>query len=122
MKLEVPLAVFFACVGCGNPGTPGPSTAQPAASSVAPPPAPSVAPAPPATFDLAAIDEYIARVAATQGFVGLSVAIVKDGTIALDKGYGLRQTAPDLPVQPDTAFEIGSVTKQFVASLVLLLA
>lgn len=79
-------------------------------------------PAPPSSFDLAAVDAYLSRTLAARGFVGLSVAIVRDGTIVLEKGYGNRQLAPDLPVQADTAFEVGSITKQFVASLVLLLA
>jgi CubicO group peptidase (beta-lactamase class C family) len=139
MKLHVPVAFLAACIGCGGPGVAAPCTAgavtppatqpvSPAASSVAPPTAPSVAPArpsppaPPATFDLAAIDDYIARQTATGGFVGLSVAIVKDGAIVLDKGYGQSHLAPDVPVQPDTSFLIGSITKQLVASLVLLLA
>jgi D-alanyl-D-alanine carboxypeptidase len=138
-SLRVSLALVAVCIGCGGP-TPVPGTArtvappvaQPVPStapSVAPPTAPSDAtpaqaasPAPPATFDVAAIDDYIGRQMVTRGFVGLSVAIVKDGVVVLDKGYGQRQLAPDVPVQADTPFLIGSITKQFVASLVLLLA
>ena len=54
-----------------------------------------------------------------RGFVGLSVAIVKDGAIVLEKGYGKRQLAPDAPVRADTAFALASITKQFVGALVL---
>jgi CubicO group peptidase (beta-lactamase class C family) len=71
---------------------------------------------------VAAIDAYIAGQMAARGFVGLSVAIVREGAIVLEKGYGQRELAPDLPVQADTAFEVGSISKQFVSALVLLLA
>ena len=71
---------------------------------------------------MAAIDAYIAGQVTARGFVGLSVAIVKEGSIVLEKGYGQRELAPDEPVQAETAFEIGSITKQFVSALVLLLA
>src|ERR1700684_2362745 len=99
MKLNVPCLLFGACVGCGAPGLAAPCPAQPVAPSGAQPtssvvgqltaPAPSAAP--PATFDVAAIDEYIARQMSRQGFIGLSVAIAKDGAIVLDKGYGRSQ-------------------------------
>lgn len=57
-----------------------------------------------------------------RGYLGLSVAIMKDGAIVLDKGYGQSHLAPDVPMQADTPFLIGSITKQFVAAIVLLLA
>ncbi len=56
------------------------------------------APALPATFDVAAIDAYIAGQVEARGFVGLSVAVVKDGAIVLEKGYGHAALAPELPV------------------------
>lgn len=71
---------------------------------------------------MAAIDAYIAGQVAPRGFVGLSFAIVREGVVVLEKGYGQRELAPDVPVQADTAFEIGSISKQFVSALVLQLA
>ena len=47
---------------------------------------------------------------------------MREGAIVLEKAYGQRELAPDAPVQADTAFEIGSTSKQFVSALVLLLA
>jgi D-alanyl-D-alanine carboxypeptidase len=129
-----PLAFLVACAGCSAPRVAAPCPAQAqavaprAAQSAAPVPAPapleprSASPAPPTTFDVAAIDDYIARQMAPRRFVGLSVAIVKDGVIVLDKGYGQSRLAPDLPVRSDTPFLIGSITKQLVSSIVLLLA
>jgi D-alanyl-D-alanine carboxypeptidase len=127
------LAFLIACVGCdrqpvATPGhalsgsaqsAPSVNTQAPASTQVPLRPKP---PSPPDTFDVAAIDDYIARQMAPRGFVGLSVAIVKDGAIVLEKGYGQSQLAPDVAAAPETAFLTGSISKQFVASIVLLLA
>ena len=52
---------------------------------------------------------------------GISVAIVTDGQVALAQGYGLSNVATGSPVEADTRFDIGSVTKTFTAFGVLLL-
>ena len=54
-------------------------------------------------------------------FPGISVAIVTDGKVALAQGYGVSDVATGSPVQADTRFDIGSVTKTFTALGVLLL-
>jgi D-alanyl-D-alanine carboxypeptidase len=77
---------------------------------------------PPKTFDLAAIDAYVADQVRDQGYAGLSLAIVRDGKVVLAKGYGKRLVEEGAPVDPDTPFAIGSVTKQFICACVLLLA
>lgn len=57
-----------------------------------------------------------------KGIVGLAVGVMRDGRVILAKGYGLASVARNIPVTPTTAFPIGSVTKQFTCSTVLLLA
>jgi D-alanyl-D-alanine carboxypeptidase len=57
-----------------------------------------------------------------RGFVGLSLAIMRDGKIVLAKGYGKSSLATGADVTPDTAFGIGSISKQFTCALALLLA
>jgi D-alanyl-D-alanine carboxypeptidase len=52
---------------------------------------------------------------------GISVAIVTDGQVALAQGYGLSNVATGAPVEADTRFDIGSVTKTFTAIGVMLL-
>ena len=76
----------------------------------------------PEAFDVAAIDAYLAAKVTHPKLVGLSVAIVKDGQLVLQKGYGKRSLVGGRPVEPDTLFAIGSVTKQFTCACVLLLA
>jgi CubicO group peptidase (beta-lactamase class C family) len=44
---------------------------------------------------------------------GLAVAIVKDGAVIYEKGFGYRDRDKKLPVTPDTLFAIGSSTKAF---------
>jgi D-alanyl-D-alanine carboxypeptidase len=54
-------------------------------------------------------------------FPGISVAIVKNGQVALAQGYGTSDVATGSPVEANTRFDIGSVTKTFTALGVLLL-
>lgn len=53
---------------------------------------------------------------------GLSIAIERDGRLLYAKGFGYRDVATKTPVDPATYFEIGSVTKQFTAAAIALLA
>lgn len=79
-------------------------------------------PALPKKYDLKAIDEYIAGQVKAKGFVGLSVAIMRDGKIVFAKGYGKRSLEKNLPVETDTSFAVGSITKQFTCACIFLLA
>ena len=76
----------------------------------------------PKTFDLAAIDAYVAAQVRDQGYAGLSLAIMREGKVVLAKGYGKRLLKEGLAVEPETPFAVGSVTKQFTCACILLLA
>lgn len=52
---------------------------------------------------------------------GLSLAVVKDGRQIKTSAYGKANLEWDVPATTDTAFEIGSITKQFTAACILLL-
>jgi beta-lactamase class C len=56
---------------------------------------------------------------ATGDFVGLSVAVVRDGETVLLRTYGARETGGE-PVTPKTVFRIASLSKGFTASLAAL--
>jgi len=77
---------------------------------------------PPSTFDLPAVDAYLESQVKEANRVGLSAAIVKDGQVVLAKGYGRRSLTDPQPVDANTRFAIGSVSKQFTCAAVLLLA
>ncbi len=53
---------------------------------------------------------------------GCAVAVVRDGNVVQAKGYGMANLEHGVPIQPDTVFIIGSISKQFTASAVLLAA
>src|SRR5262249_40658182 len=77
---------------------------------------------PPKTFDPRAIDAYVAAQVRAQGYPGLSLTIVRNGQVVLARGYGQRSLEGGDPVEPDTRFAVGSVTKQFACAGILLLA
>ena len=47
------------------------------------------------------------------------VLVAKGDEVLLRKGYGTAVMEWDVPVTPETRFRIGSVTKQFTASIIL---
>jgi CubicO group peptidase (beta-lactamase class C family) len=53
---------------------------------------------------------------------GCAVGVGVDGAQVLARGYGTADLEHDVPISPDTIFEAGSVSKQFTAAAVLLLA
>ncbi len=53
---------------------------------------------------------------------GLTLKIIRDGKEIKTAAYGLANVELNVPAKPETVFEIGSVTKQFTAAGVLLLA
>lgn len=53
---------------------------------------------------------------------GCALAVVKDGQIVYMRGYGMANLELNVPVTPESVFYIGSVSKQFVAFCVALLA
>jgi len=56
------------------------------------------------------------------GSPGASVMIIQDGKVLLAKGYGSANVEERTPCGPDTNFRLASVTKQFTAMSVLILA
>src|SRR5437016_6908562 len=53
---------------------------------------------------------------------GASVAVVKGNETIVTKGYGFADLELDVPTPPQATYEIGSITKQFTAAAILLLA
>jgi CubicO group peptidase (beta-lactamase class C family) len=56
------------------------------------------------------------------GSPGCSVAVVRDGRTIHARGYGLASLEHQAPNRPDTVFDIASVSKQFTAAGIALLA
>jgi CubicO group peptidase (beta-lactamase class C family) len=53
---------------------------------------------------------------------GCAVAIIQDGKIIYKKGYGAANLDYNIPITPQTVFDIGSTSKQFTAGSIALLA
>jgi D-alanyl-D-alanine carboxypeptidase len=68
------------------------------------------------------LDSIVRHAVVEKGIVGLSVGVMRDGRVILAKGYGVRDRATKDTVSTRTMFAIGSVTKQFTCSLLLMLA
>jgi len=67
------------------------------------------------------VDDYVQAEMKKQHIPGLSLAVVKNGTLEKSAGYGLANIEWNVPVRADTIFQIQSVTKTFTASAVMIL-
>jgi len=70
---------------------------------------------------LAGFDQYIAKTMQDWKDPGLAIAVVKDDSIVLMKGYGTRTMGKTEPVDEHTMFAIGSSSKAFTATLVAMM-
>ncbi len=53
---------------------------------------------------------------------GLALSVMHDGVLLYSKGFGLAHIENSTPATPQTGFRIASITKQFTAAAILLLA
>jgi CubicO group peptidase (beta-lactamase class C family) len=72
--------------------------------------------------DAASIEKLIQTQLEKQSFVGGSIAVMHKGKIVFAKGYGKSSLETGKKVDTETIFDAGSVTKQFTAAAILLLA
>jgi CubicO group peptidase (beta-lactamase class C family) len=71
--------------------------------------------APVSAADFSASDALMLRLMSTHNVPGAALALIKDGSIVLEKGYGFRDLAAHDPVTTTTLFNIGSISKSFTA-------
>ncbi|HEV2273628.1 MAG TPA: serine hydrolase domain-containing protein, partial [Acidobacteriaceae bacterium] len=69
----------------------------------------------------ARIDHIAADVMKQRGVPSASLAVVQGGKIVYTHAYGLARIHPDKPATPDMRYSIGSISKQFAATAILLL-
>ena len=70
----------------------------------------------------AGVDRIAREVLAATGVPSASLAIVKDGRIAYVEAYGDARLDPRTPARPGMRYSIGSISKQFTAAAILMLA
>jgi D-alanyl-D-alanine carboxypeptidase len=105
LKLQFSMLVFsvamaMAMVGCGGSGTSSMPGQQPAALG-------------------ATVDAIAHAAMQQQGIPGMTVALAKKGAMLYVQGYGTSDLATQQPAQPGIIFELGSITKQFTAALIM---
>ncbi|MCI0339135.1 MAG: beta-lactamase family protein [Acidobacteria bacterium] len=67
------------------------------------------------------VDDYIKAEMEKQRIIGLTLAVIKDGKIIKVEGYGKANAELNIPARPETVYKIGSVSKQFIATGIMLL-
>src|SRR5687767_16115 len=69
------------------------------------------------------LDTGLARLMPAHDVPGVAVAVVRDGEVALLRGYGCHDLAGTVPVDPEqTRFRVASVSKVFVAATAMSVA
>ena len=67
------------------------------------------------------VDDFVKSEIQKQHIAGASIAVIKDGKIVKAEGYGFANIELNVPAKPETVYKIGSVSKQFIASGIMLL-
>ncbi len=68
------------------------------------------------------IDNLAQQVLAKTGVPSASVAIVRNGEVVYLHAYGSARLQPRLPARPEMRYSVGSISKQFTATAILMLA
>lgn len=68
------------------------------------------------------LDSIFSRFASAKVAPGCAVGLTRDGSLVLARNYGLADIARRVPIQADTRFYLASLSKQFTAMSVVLLA
>jgi len=68
-----------------------------------------------------AIDKLANETLTKTGVPSASIAVVKDGQVVYVKAYGDARIDPKTPAAPEMRYSIGSISKQFTATAILLL-
>jgi CubicO group peptidase (beta-lactamase class C family) len=53
---------------------------------------------------------------------GCALSVMQDGQIVYERGYGMADLDHDVPITPQTVFHVASISKQFTAAAIILLA
>jgi CubicO group peptidase (beta-lactamase class C family) len=99
--LVISIVLAVELTGCGGNGSPS----APAGSKI--PSLPSI------------VDPLVNAAISGQGAPGVTVALAKNGTMLYTQAYGSSDIATHSSAQTNTIFEIGSITKQFTAALIM---
>ena len=117
---RVAVAGLLLVAGCGaEPPEPAPP-ASPTAQPDAPPPLVPAMPLPQNAVDnaVAKLDGIAQDLMKKSGIPGMAVAVVHAGKTVYAKGFGVRDVKTGEKVDPDTVFQLASVSKSLAATVV----
>ena len=83
--------------------------------------APLAPPAPPPLLNWPSLDDMAQGMIERHVTPGLSLSVMKAGTLLYSAGFGNARLLPKHPVDTHTGFRIASISKQFTAAAILLL-
>lgn len=67
------------------------------------------------------VDDFIKSEMQKQNIPGVALAVIKDGKVIKNKGYGLANVETNTPITSETVFKIGSISKPIIAMGIMLL-
>ncbi len=67
------------------------------------------------------LDTFITGQMKQRKIPGVSIAVLRDGKVVRESGYGFADLESQTPATKDSVYEIGSISKQFAAEAVMLL-
>jgi CubicO group peptidase (beta-lactamase class C family) len=67
------------------------------------------------------VDEVVREWMDKQHVPAVALVVMKDGAVTRAQGYGFADVENRVPTTPETVFKIGSVSKQFIATAIMLL-
>ncbi|WP_030271624.1 serine hydrolase [Streptomyces sp. NRRL B-24484] len=122
-RAAVPLLAGVLLAGCTSGSANGPVVAPAPSPSSAPATAPPAQPAPQLTDQqvasaVARIDGYVQNAMAKTGVPGAALAVVHKDKVLHVKGFGLRRLGSPETVDPDTVFQLASLSKPIGSTVV----
>ena len=67
------------------------------------------------------VDDFIKGQMRDLRIPGLSIAVIKQGKIVKEAGYGLADVETNTPATPQTVYKAASLSKQFIGAAIMLL-
>ena len=65
------------------------------------------------------MDRYLADLISTGKAPSVAVAVVRNGKVVYAKGFGFADLENNVPAAPHTVYRLGSITKQFTATMIM---
>ena len=71
--------------------------------------------------ELAALDALVEQIVTSRDIPGATVAVMKDGIVVYERGFGHRDAARTIPMPPNAMMRVGSVSKPVTAAAIRVL-